>query len=213
MTPLVTTHLIEKERVELATDYLVHEFCKLFPSLDRDSIRDSITGLAPNRDSDEGQIKDFWNLFSAICYCWKLKDLTSIVTDANVKWEKKSMSIEMLCCETRLGWAQSFPPFPVKDSIEYLKQNSSILHEAIEKSNQIGGSRDDSDLDDPLIGVFGDNDNILVNDGNRRVLTRIEQLACEESPNLKNALMQIWVGRRQGEPDGAWVPTILQIRR
>ncbi|HMF34291.1 MAG TPA: hypothetical protein VKK79_22890 [Candidatus Lokiarchaeia archaeon] len=199
--------MIENERVELAIDYLVHEFCKLFPYLGRECIREKIESQAPNSESEDKIIEDFWNLFEAICHCWKQKNLTSIVTDANMKWKKIRAPIIKLRCETPQGWAENFPPFPVVGAIEYLKDNQQILTEAIQTTKQICLDRDDHDLEDPLIGVFIENNDILVNDGNRRVITKIVQLAQEENPDLEERL-SIWVGQRLGTAEGSWIPTV-----
>ena len=83
-------HLIDKNRIELACDYLTHESMKIFSNIDRNKIYDSIKRQAPTKvNNDDVTIRNFWNLFCSISFGWMLKELSYYVTSKNVEWEKK----------------------------------------------------------------------------------------------------------------------------
>ena len=60
------THLVAHERVDVAMDFLVHEFSKIFPSFKREKLKKDLARLRPNNTSTDVEIRDFWNL----CNYW-----------------------------------------------------------------------------------------------------------------------------------------------
>ena len=129
-------HLIEHERIELACDYLVHEFRKIFRDTARDKAYYAVKKQAPTEtNSDDVTIRDFWNLFCSMSSGWRLKDLFPYATAENVMWEKSETNIELLVPEAPQGWMAKITPYNFKEAVDYLRDKDK-LREAIEDTRK-----------------------------------------------------------------------------
>lgn len=207
------THLIESARINLACDYLVHEFRKIFCSITYQEAYDVIKHLAPNSKSDDRTIRDFWNLFCSLSAGWRLKELHNIVTAENIVWEKKEISIQFLEPGTPQGWMEEVKKeeqLPIYKTYftkadDYLQNNKEKLSEWIKNTEEKRGNRAEGDEDDPII-VIKKNDIFKVEDGNSRLKRKIENWV-NEGKVTSPPMITAWVGAPKGKPKNYWIPT------
>jgi len=199
------THLIESARINLACDYLVHEFRKIFRSITYQKAYDVIKHLAPNSKSDDVTIRDFWNLFCSLSAGWRLKELHNIVTAENIVWEKQEIPIQFLEPGTPLGWMKGINPYNFRKVVHYLQDNKEKLPEWIKNNEEKRGNRAEGDENDPII-VIKKNDIFKVEDGNSRLKRKIENWV-NEGKVTSPPLITAWVGDSKGKPKNSWKPT------
>jgi len=204
------THLIESARINLACDYLVHEFRKILRacrhlSITHQEAYNAIKRFAPNKKSKDKTIRDFWNLFCSLSAGWRLKELHNIVTAENIVWKKQEISVQYLDPGTPQGWMKEINPYDFREAVAYLQSNNKKLQEGIKNTQEYRGNRAEGDENDPII-VIKKNDIFKVEDGNSRLKQKIENWANEgkvTSPPMVTA----WVGVPKGKPKNFWIPT------
>jgi hypothetical protein len=197
-------YLTEEGRVALARDYLIHEFRKIFPIITRDETSRAIKKLSPNKDSHDIQIRDFWNLFSAICSGWRIKNLFNVVTNKNIKWAKRQVSLQELYPESPLGWMKQIKPYRYNDAINFLKAKGRANKE-LEDSIKSRGLRAEGDEQDPIIVLQAERE-LKVIDGNSRLKISLEKLVVNKQEDSR---LMAWVGHGAGESSESeyWIPT------
>lgn len=198
------THLIGSERVDLACDYLVHEFRKLFSHTNTEALYETIRSLAPQADSSDAAIRDFWNLFCAMSSTWRLKDLHNVVTDENMAWAKEQIPVNRLHPQTPQGWMRNITPYSFDKAISFLESKPALEHalndpEEYEKKHPSGSE------DDPMIAL--ENRSIyVICDGNGRLAHWLLRWVNTREA-FASRLMTVWVGRRRGPTRNHWIPT------
>jgi hypothetical protein len=199
-------HLLEKARLELACDYLVHEFRKIFREMRKEEAREEIKRFDPFRQGDDRTIRDFWNLFCAMSSTWRLKDLNNVVTNPKINWTKRPVSIELLVPGTQLGWMKELgPEFMFDSAVNYLKQDSRRLEQALERSEKHRRERPGGSEDDPIIAQMETETKYKVLDGNSRLTQALERYV---SSNSKIPQLNTWVGcRTDTVREEYWIPT------
>ncbi len=208
---LSETHLVDEKRIELAIDFLKHELKKILLGCTKE-IQKYLNNIRPDESSNDEVVRDFWNFFSAISGGYLLKLLIKDVTAENYQWEHHLIPLNRLRPETRLGWMrevkETFGEFSLNLSLNYFQANPDSLNKAIEKSNRCRKKYHENDAEDPLIGIIGKNSNIIIKDGNRRLMEKIEEVASENRNN-SNGKMKVWVAKAIGgrEPQNYWIPT------
>ncbi len=199
------THLVESTRVELACDFLVHEFGKLFRNAGYRDAYESIRSAAPKHGSSEVAVRDFWNLFCAISNTLYLKKLYEIVTDENMVWAKQEISIAKLIPRSPQGWMKKVSlPRRFDQAVSYL-QSESALEEARNDADEYEKKHISGMESDPLIGVEEES-NYIVDDGNGRLAHKILQWVVGGA-NLPHPAVSIWVGRSKDASKNYWIPT------
>lgn len=201
------THLNEKNRINLACDYLVHEFRKIFRNLSYDDVYGAIKNLAPTNDSDDVAFRDFWNLFCAVSSGWRLKDLFNIVTNENIEWKKERISINQFIPQDMHGWMKNFSgSSDFSDwAISYFQGNSQTLNDALKDSEQQRGNRANGDENDPIIAIK-DNACFKVIDGNSRLKLRMEKLFSQRNTSSPPQI-EAWLGYPTKGQSNFWIPT------
>lgn len=200
-------HLFDRTRVDLACDFLVHEFRKIFLCLNKDEAMKAIREKAPSdTNKSDTVIQDFWNLFYAMSNTWRHKDLTRIVTDASIQWEKRSVPIQSLSLESRLESIKSIQgPLTVDRIIEHFEKNPVELEKASAKCEGEKNKHPYGSYDDPLIAMKK-KDTIEVRDGNGRLLERIVNYV-HESRKAEAPQLTTWIGCETGARAVYWVAT------
>jgi len=199
------THLVENARVQLASDYMLHEFRKIFHDLTYEETSKAITPLAPNDKSEDVVIRDFWNLFCALSSTWRIKDLYVYVTAENVTWKKEEVSVTLLAPCSPQGWLKKIDPYRFDKAVAYLRDSRSNLSEALKEAERERGGHADGDQNDPII-VISDGAGYSVLDGNGRFNGRIVKW-ISEGGGSDPPVMTTWVGYSRGNPRDFWVPT------
>jgi len=204
-------HLTDIERVELACDYLVHEFRKIFPDMNKDEAYKAIKRYAPTKDSTDETIRDFWNLFSAMSDGWRLKALHNIVTAENITWSKENISLRLLKPSDPHGWMKELVPRGCTNSydfqalVSYWQKNESILNEALEESKRERKKRAEGDENDPVIARRVNNLFCVV-DGSSRIKVAIENWV-KKGGTYKPPKITIWIGWSKAPKGISWTPT------
>src|SRR5437588_754116 len=96
----MTSNLTEAIRIEIGKLLLLHEFKKLFSSLDPKSL-EKIKQVINQRahealEGNDIAIRNFWNLVSSIMMGYMLKDITSKITSQCFDWSLQDLPIEEL---------------------------------------------------------------------------------------------------------------------
>jgi len=207
-TPLPTrysqTHLVEKARIELACDYLVHESRKIFPDITCESAYSRIACLAPDRNSENVKVRNFWNLFCAMSITWRIKDLCPVATAQNFTWVREQVSIVHLVPQTRLGWVKKIDRYDFSNAIAFLRQNDE-LKKALEESENARRNNPKGDEKDPII-VIREGPLCMVVDGNSRLKWQVERWLADGGQSPLPTL-KAWVGQSNGNPWNYWIPT------
>jgi len=202
------THLSNSQRIELACDYMVHEFRKIFREISHEEAYKAIAYLKPKRDDNEDErdirIRDFWNLFCAMSNTWRLKDLCSCVTAVNFAWKKEDVHLPSLYPESRQGWMNKLNPYNFDQAILHLEDRSN-LEEALKESEREQAKHPKGNESDPLIAVKRQSIH-LVRDGNGRLSQRIVKWVAE-GKRLPYPTMSVWAGQGDNGPRNYWVPT------
>lgn len=205
------THLIEKNRIHLARNYLVHEFRKIFCKLSYDDTNEAIKRLAPTKNSDDVAIRDFWNLFCAISSGSRLKDLYNIVTDKSIEWKNEKKSIKKFIPQDKHGWIQKLTDSdPDPDNFfqlatSYLQSNSDNLKKALKQSEEERGNRADGDENDPIIAIEINN-TFEVRDGCSRWKVKMEKWLMEQ-PDSQPPTLNAWIGYPTNGESNVWIQT------
>jgi len=97
------TNLVETSRADVAIDFLIHEFSKIFPSLERQTIEENLLKLKPTDKSNDKEIRDFWNLCASIGIGYRLKDITKVFTEESINWSCLKVNISRLRFESYIG--------------------------------------------------------------------------------------------------------------
>ena len=204
----VFPHLIDTKRIELACDYLVHEFRKIFPDLSYQQAKMALDERIPTEESNNIAIRDFWNLFCAMTDGWRLKSLHIVVTAENVTWQKEKASIKNLVPATPQGWMTKVNPPNFANAVSYLRETDNELKKIIQTSREKRGNRAEGDENDPLI-VFKDESILKVADGNSRLKLQIEEYVLNAANKKSTSIPKIdfWVGTPTGKPANYWIPT------
>lgn len=124
----------------LAPDYMVHEFRKIFSRLTYEKTKKATAGLAPNVNSQDVVIRDFWNLFCAMSSTWRIKDLYPVATAQNFTWIREQASIAHLVPQTPLGWVKKIGRYDFSKAIAFLRQNDELKEALKEPENARGNS-------------------------------------------------------------------------
>lgn len=201
-------HLTERNRIDLACDYLSHEFRKVFPDISKDMARQASSRYAPNEKRDDKTIRDFWNLFCAMSSTWRLKDLYEIVTDANMDWKDDAIPIDKLCPESPQGWMKKFGPcgrYDFNEAVAYLRKDESAIAQAMKEFEKYLRTHGIGSGDDHII-VVKQRDFYKVVDGNGRLALRIAQY-IQKGEDIPYPSMNAWLGDRRGDPENRWIPT------
>jgi hypothetical protein len=203
-SPYNQTHLVESERIELACDYLVHEFRKIFHNISHKEAHEVVLGRAPTKNSPDVIVRDFWNLFCSMSSTWRLKDLCHIVTAKNYLWKKCEIPLARLVPESPQGWMKEIrPPYDFGRALIYLRDKNN-LENARKKSENFKAEHAEGDENDPII-ARSESGNYIVTDGNRRLKLEIEGWVTRgETPD---PTMTTWVGDGKGLPENYWMPT------
>lgn len=198
------TQLVQTQRTELACEYMIHEFRKLFSEASTQTLSESIRHLVPQPESDNIAVRDFWNLFCAISSMWKLKDLHTVVTDENVTWTKEQIPLNSLRPETPQGWMTSFAPYGFDAAVLYLEQKSN-LEQALKDPEEYANRHPKGMEDDAIIAIENQASYVIC-DGNGRVAHAV--LSWAVAGKLRPyPTMSVWVGRRRGQARNYWIPT------
>jgi hypothetical protein len=201
------THLVEENRINLACDYLVHEFRKIFRNLGYSDAYSAIKSLVPTADSDDVAIRDFWNLFCAISSGWRLKDLFNIITNQSIQWKKEKKSVRLFVPQDPQGWMKNVGHSTsfFTEATSYLKSDSNTLKGALEQSEKERGDRADGDENDPIIALEM-NDTFEVRDGSSRLKVKIEKWLSEQR-NSSPPEIEAWIGHSTNGESNTWIPT------
>lgn len=208
---LKDTQLVDEERICLAIDFMKHEYAKILPKHMMEIMK-HLNDFHPNKSSNNITIRNFWNLFAAVSNCYWLKLLTKDVTAKNYQWQRYPISLEQLYPETLHGWMEVIKnkdsKFSLKNALKYFQKNPNKLKEARERSNEIAINRHENDAKDPLIGVAAADNKICIKDGNRRLMSKIEDVASENGTG-SDVTMDVWVGTAidNEAPKDYWIPT------
>lgn len=188
------THLSDENRINLACDYLVYEFRKIFSGLSYEDAYGAIRRLAPTCDSDDVAIRDFWNLFCAVSSTWRLKDLFNVVTNQSIQWKKESKSVKVFVPQDPQGWMTSVDRSKsiFSEATSYLKADSNTLKEALEQSEKERGDRADGDENDPIIAMEMNN-TFEVRDGSSRLKVKMEKWLNKQNGSPPE--IEAWIGR------------------
>ena len=207
-------HLVDENRIELAINYLIHEMEKIFCYSKmqlksefllnlRKNLQSSLSEMIPNKESDNYKIRDFWNLFTSFSSCWKLKNLTNIVTNPNFIWRCQEINIKQLIPESDVAdWTKevkkkNYNLFSFNLAIDYLRSKKEILSIALINSDKIAKKRTKENNSDPLIGHYLDNNKLIkICDGNRRLTHQIEKIANNSVLDDCVFKMNVWVGEK-----------------
>lgn len=206
MTYEYPKHLSDPIRKEVATNFVWHEFKKIFPSIQDINQWESIYIDILNWHSTESypkSIRSFWNDVNAVTYHFKLKDIVPLFTSANISWKK--INIE----NTQLTFNTEGPEFDVINDnpktvlalVDFYnkEENKELKRKAIEKLQAKEADSAERDTD-PIIAIK-EKDSIVIIDGNRRVL---------KNSLLKNKYIQAtYMGEilSKEKYKDIWVPT------
>ena len=202
-------HLYNKNRRQVATDYIQHELRKLFPSLNSKSF-ETMDGDVKNWFDNSiylYPIRDFWNGFWGIAIGFKLKiGLLNFITAQNIDWKKEKLDIK------KLYFGGKWPPqnpqgqekytsvIEIKNFYKIPSQKIKFLK--ISNKNFKNRIKDNS----PIIVTekkHNQQPKLVIYDGNGRVNRRILQ-------NQKTILA--WIGKFKNKPyhpQNYWIPTPL----
>jgi len=202
------THLIDRERIELACDYIVHEFRKIFREIAHEDAYKAIVHLAPSSHDDEDirdiRIRDFWNLFCGMSNTWRLKDLCPCVTAVNFAWKKENVPLPSLYPESRQGWMKKLNPCNFRQAILHLEGKRN-LEEALKECENERARHPRGNENDPLIAIKRQGVYQIL-DGNGRFSQRIVKWASE-GQRRPYPTMLVWVGQGDNGPRNYWMPT------
>jgi len=202
------THLVDPQRIELARDYVVHEFRKIFREIPHEKAYEAIVDPSPKNGDDEQErdvrIRDFWNLFCAMSNTWRIKDLCPYVTAENFTWKKEDVPICSLVPCALQGWMEKVKPFSFDQAILYLEDETN-LEEALKECEKERARHPRGNENDPLIavkrqGVY------CIHDGNGRLSQRIVKWVSE-GRTRPYPTMSVWVAVGDGDPRNYWMPT------
>lgn len=174
-------HIYEPIRIQIATDYMKHEFRKLlwrvpvkyWGVIDKD-ISDWM--ISP----EFANPRDFWNLFHGISMGFKLKiGLIYLVTAENIKWSKKEFPVSELWfgVEQRETKRIRNGRLSAKEVVEFYskKENKADKKKFLELNYKLSNETPPRD-DHPIIAIQrfeGENLIYSVHDGNRRLAKAI----------------------------------------
>lgn len=201
-------HLVDETRIQLACDYIAHEFRKIFQKFPQQSVHEAIRCFVPNKTSGNVAVRDFWNLFCAMSSTWRLKDLCEKVTDANVNWKEATLHIEELCPETPQGWMRKFCSCGNYDFVEcwsHLQKDEEARLEAVEELGKYKNTHGNGSENDRII-VMKDNAFYKVIDGNGRLANRIAQWV-RQGASQPYPEMKVWLGNDEGGRRNYWIST------
>ncbi len=173
-------HLLEPIRVQIAIEFIQHEFRKIFPNIREHKIWNKLDKETKNllKNKTFAPVKDFWNFFDAVCFGLKLKNLTIRLTSQNIKWSKEKVLVDDLYMGAKNDFKNLFKlsdNFPSGKKVrEFLfnKNNKDILEK--ERKETVLHSGKTFQRDDYLIIAYYDFDGkLMIVDGNRRYLKKI----------------------------------------
>jgi hypothetical protein len=198
------THLVQVERTDLACEYMIHEFRKLFKGASTQTVSEGIRRLVPRSDSDNVVVRDFWNLFCTTSSGWKLKDLHAVVTDENVNWVREQIPLSSLRPQTPQGWMTHITPYTFDAAVLYLQEKSN-LEQAVNDPDEYANGHPEGMQNDAIIAI-SDQSSYEVCDGNGRLAHALLEWVVEGKSH-PHPTMTVWVGRKKGQPSNCWIPT------
>lgn len=199
-------HLSEPIRRQIATEYIQHEWRRLFPQLRGEELWQSIDTQIEDWYEMLG-IRNFWNAIHGITTGFRLTSIVPLITSLNITWGERDVSFDELYFRGKFGPIASLevdtPEFA--DSIKkaiFIQENQDFL-EATKQYFESHKNDTEPRSDDPIF-VLKKDGKLHVIDGNGRTLKAIAE--------NKNSI-RAFVGEPIAEPAllEHWVPTSLLV--
>lgn len=198
-------HLSEPLRRKIATNYIQHEFRKLFLQLRGQSIW-QLMDEQVEKWYEQLSIRNFWNAIHGITMGFRLTSIVPWITSLNIKWVEEDIAIDDLWLRAKF---HPVTPPDISESVQEVRkwllapEHNQILEQTkkyfAEKANETE-SRDYF----PIFVVRKDKEKLRVIDGNGRLLKTI--ISGEKK-------IKAFVGEPVTEPIlyEHWVPTSLLV--
>lgn len=172
------SHILDPLRREIAVQYLRHELRKLFPSVREEDIwkkLDEEVFQWFGENPTLSPVRDFWNGLHGISMGFKLKNIVSWLTSANIKWESREIAVEELVFGTVLGEAKQIciDPLSALEARTWFFDPDHVAELAAARWAHDGYSKQTASRDSDLIFVVVRDGKFVVIDGNRRVLRAV----------------------------------------
>lgn len=198
-----TNNITEKIRLDIGKMLLIHEFKKLFPSLDDERFggieSDIDKRIIEFEAGNVVAIRDFWNLVDSIMMGYKLKNIVHQITSACFNWSLENPAIENLeftSNEIKLN-GFGIDRKSASEVYQFLLSNPQELKRAGEKTSR-EFPKGDTRYKDPII-ILNENKDLLVLDGNGRLIRAMIL-------NIKT--LKAYIGVRNTNTEcNCWVPT------
>lgn len=170
-------HIYDPWRREIAVRYLRHEMRKLLPSLREQSVWQTIdTEIANWYEANPTlmPVRDFWNGLHGISMGFRLKNIVSWVTSANLEWQDREVPIDELYFGSTIDELKPIGETPSAVTVRewfFASERQEILAAARKKHEERSAQTMPRD-DFPIIVIRKENV-LRVTDGNRRLLRAI----------------------------------------
>lgn len=178
MQKIYPKHLYDATRRKIAVSYLQHELRKLFPSIKEDEYFSSIDKEVAAWFSDNPTltpVRDFWNGVHGISMGFRLKHIAVWLTSTNMEWKEQTVAVKGIKFGTSFKELSVVGKHPSVEEVRdwYFDPKHSEELEAARKAHK-RRSAETADRDTfPVILRKLLNDDVIVMDGNRRLLRAV----------------------------------------
>ncbi len=191
-------------RREIAVRYIRHELRKLFSNIRDEQVWEMMDTAVAKWFKDEPSlmpVRDFWNGLHGISMGFRLKNIVSYLTSANIDWQERDISVKELWFGATLRDLEPIGQAPAASDVQawfYDPTHAEILAAARLAEEQRGAQT--MPRNQFPIFVVQKEGKFRVVDGNRRLLRAIF---------LEQTTIKAVIGQPLAQPPifEAWVPT------